>query len=131
MLDLNVKIDTHNTLANLDKLLRNIEDSPTVIEEVADEMVEAIIVQAQINWTSYSHPYETGNLMSSIHSEGNFPVYQILVDATDKYGAEYGQFLEFGTSTIQAMPFLWPAINQTIADYKIVFKDELARAIRG
>lgn len=126
MLDLHIKIDMHDTLANLDKILRNIEDSPSTIEITADEMVDYMATIAQ----EYC-PVRTGQLQESIRVEGGFPSYSIVADATDNYGVEYGPFVEFGTSLQEAQPFLWPAINEGLAVYIPIIRSNFIAAIKG
>lgn len=126
MFNLHIRIDTHDTLGKLDAVLRNMEDATTVIETTADEMVEYMVSLAIGDC-----PVRTGQLRDSIRVEGSFPSYMIIADAVDKYGVEYGQFVEFGTSMQQAQPFMWPAIDRGVAQYASVFKEVYMAALRG
>ena len=126
MLNLHVKIDMHDTLAKLDQILRNIENSTSVVETTADEMVDYMAIVAQ----EYC-PVRTGQLQESIRVEGGFPSYSIVADATDKYGVEYGPFVEFGTSLQEAQPFLWPAINEGLAVYIPIIRANFRAVIKG
>lgn len=67
---------------------------------------------------------DTGRLVNSIKT-----VY----DTKNLYGkvvttVAYGQYLEFGTQTIEPRPFLRPALANTRKQIKRIIKQELSRA---
>ena len=61
---------------------------------------------------------DTGNLINSIEVGDVTPT-----QATLGVGAEYAEYLEFGTSRMEARPFLRPAMDEN--------EDEIIAAVRG
>ncbi len=119
-------INTSDTLAKLDEILKNVDKSQDIIEFDADEMVNEIVLRARSN-----APYMTGQLAESIHAEGSFPSYTVVVDAQNEYGQFYAQYVEFGTSKQEAQPFLWPAVHEVVAEYRRKISQDFKRAIMG
>ncbi len=125
-ISITIEIDTTNTIARLDEILRAVDASQDIIEYDADEMVNEIVLRARGN-----APWRTGNLAESIHAEGSFPSYAIVADAQNEYGQYYASFVEYGTSLQEVQPFLWPAVHEVIAEYRHKFSEDFRKAIRG
>lgn len=121
-----ITVNTSDSLAKLDEILRRVDSSQDIIEYDADEMVNEIILRAR-----YTAPYDTGRHAESIHVEGSFPSYSIVADAQNEYGQFYSKFLELGTSKMEARPHIYPAIYEVIMEYRTKFTEDFRRAIGG
>ena len=115
MSEMSVEIDSSGAIARLNEFMQNFMQVNTVLEEDVNDGVEMMVETAKI-----LVPVATGNLRDSIHYEGSFPDYSIVVDAQNEYGQYYGYFVEHGTSRQGAQPFLWPAINAVLP--KLVYR---------
>ncbi len=109
MSEMRIEMDTSGALAKLDSFLQNFMEVNKVVEEVTDDALDLIIETARVLC-----PVDTGLLRDSIHGEGSFPNYEIVVDAQNESGQFYGFFVEWGTSKQGPQPFLWPAINAVV-----------------
>ena len=126
MSGIEIRINMKDTLAKLDELIKNIDEGQNLIEGLADEMVDDMVMQAKILC-----PVRTGQLQESIHSEGSFPSYQLVADATDDYGTPYGAFVEFGTSLQEAQPYMWPAVHDSLSMYIPLIRHQFRMFIMG
>ena len=115
MSEMSVEIDSSGAIARLNEFMQNFMQVNTVLEEDVNDGVEMMVETARI-----LVPVATGNLRDSIHYEGSFPNYSIVVDAQNEYGQYYGYYVEWGTSKMGAQPFLWPAINAVLP--KLVYR---------
>lgn len=69
-------------------------------------------------------PVDTGNLRRSITtSQGND------ISAAVSTTVEYAPYVEFGTSRMQAQPYLRPSLNKNKTNAQIIVSDEIRRAI--
>jgi len=121
--DIKIELDT----ARLDMLKAGIPERAENILEAAARRIETRAKEsmkggstgagrdARGRFTKGSHvpsapgepPHvDTGALRSSIHVEQNKPMTRDIMD-----GVEYGIHLEFGTTRMEARPWLTPAVN--------------------
>ncbi len=126
MSGIEIRVNMKDTLAKLDELISKIEEGQGLIERLADEMVDDMVMQAKI-----LVPVRTGQLQESIHSEGSFPSYQLVADAVDTSGIAYGGFVEFGTSLQEAQPYMWPAIHDSLSMYIPLIRHQFKMFIMG
>ena len=70
---------------------------------------------------------ETGRLLASLHFEitPSGTVLRVLA------GTDYAAYLEFGTSKMEARPFLRRAINETSEQGLKFIREEIGKALRG
>ena len=115
MSEMRVEIDSSGAIARLNEFMQNFMQVNTVLEEDVNDGVEMMVETARI-----LVPVATGRLRDSIHYEGSFPDYSIVVDAQNEAGQFYGYYVEWGTSKMGAQPFLWPAINAVLP--KLVYR---------
>jgi HK97 gp10 family phage protein len=125
-MSLSVTVYVSDTLEKLDRMVKNINNSENIIEFDADEMINEIVLRAR-----YNAPYDTGRHAESIHAEGSFPNYTIIADARNEYGQYYSQYLEFGTSRMEAQPHIWPAIYEVMGEYKQKISRDFKDFMRG
>ena len=125
-IELKVNVNLGDSLVKLDEILRRVEDFTSVVEFDADEMVNDIIIGAK-----GAVPVDTGMLRESIRAEGSFPNYVIIADAEDKYGTQYGPFVEYGGSKQEAQPFLWPVIYEAVRVYKGIILRDFRKVMKG
>ena len=122
-----VNIDVSETLGKLDAVVRNINKMDDMIGLVVDEMIESMV--AAIKEIT---PSDTGALRESVRAEGSFPEYEIIADAKNPdTGESYAQYVEFGTSKMQAQPFIWPGITNTMAEWKPIIRQAYKNALWG
>jgi HK97 gp10 family phage protein len=69
---------------------------------------------------------DTGNLINSIRVEDVTPT-----EATLGVGAEYGEYLEFGTSRMAARPFLRPAMDENENEIVAAVRDTVAAFVES
>ena len=116
MSEMSVEVDSSGAIARLNEFMQNFMQVNTVLEEDINDgimlMVDTAVALCPVG--------ETGKLQHSIHYEGSFPDYSIVVDAQNEYGQYYGYYVEWGTSRQGAQPFLWPAINAVLP--KLVYR---------
>ena len=115
MSEMSIEIDSSGAIARLNEFMQNFMQVNTVLEEDVNDGVELMVDTAKVLC-----PVDKGILRDSIHYEGSFPDYSIVVDAQNEAGQYYGFWVEWGTSRQGAQPFLWPAINAVLP--KLVYR---------
>lgn len=75
-------------------------------------------------------PVDTGRLRNSLASEADTGEKAVYVDTSEKAvyvgtNVEYAPFVEYGTVKQKAQPFLKPAIENHLDEYKHVLESEL------
>ena len=88
---MSIEIDSSGAIARLNEFMQNFMQVNTVLEEDVNDGVEMMVETARI-----LVPVATGNLRDSIHYQGSFPDYSIVVDAQNEYGQYYGYYVEWG-----------------------------------
>ena len=119
-MELKVNVNLGDSLAKLDEILRRVEDFTSVVEFDADEMINDIIIGAK-----GVAPVDTGMLRESIMAEGSFPSYTIVVDVP------YAAYVEYGTSKMEAQPYLWPVIYEAVRVYKYIILRDFRKVMKG
>src|SRR5690242_20186201 len=99
-----VVVDTTKADALLRKLKANMAKAPLDGGKAA--------VNAVISGAKSSVPVRTGNLRNSIQSG---PITNTSAEVTA--GAEYAGFVEYGTSRMQAQPYMTPQIDRALKAY--------------
>ena len=131
-MSIEINVDLGDTLARLDSILQNVESGITSVEVATIDMMEDMVIMAEQIWDAQGpHIYETGVLRGSIHYEGSFPQFQFIADATNDRGQQYARWIEFGTSKMQAQPFMWPAVYEALAVHIPMIKADFQVAIKG
>jgi HK97 gp10 family phage protein len=126
-MSINITIDVSDTLGKLNTMINNLHGVNNVIEQDTDLMMQVIVDVAK-----ELVPVDTGALKESIRFEGSFPSYRVVADAQNMYSdAFYGQFVEFGTSKMKAQPFIWPAINTTLREFKSILAQHVKEYLKG
>lgn len=101
------------------QLTDNIQDFLRATKEQRNRALEAVGMQAE-NYAKLLCPVDTGNLRNSItHEQGgeNFEVVGSNVF--------YAPYVEYGTSRSKAQPYLKPAVEDHVQEYKDIFKEYL------
>lgn len=105
------RVDTKVDLSGLMVLMKDIENIPEFMLEVAEEVAEQVrenIVNQDV--------IDTGALLDSIVAEQPSEDLTLVRD-----GVEYGVYQEFGTSRIAARPFFTPAIANYGVEFDRIF----------
>lgn len=106
-------MDVKITIDNTDEIIR------TTNEALYNAL--EIIGNKAADYAAGLAPVDTGNLRNSLTSE---------VDSADKSviigtPVEYAPFVEYGTSRQRAQPYLRPAVENHMDEYKRILVDEL------
>lgn len=130
-------MQTVEGLVELDKsiqnLLRNLSGSAT--EKAVDAAGEVILREVEL-----SAPVRTGKLKASIRKcharnrsgEGGKYTTSISVPNSKRFGImHYAVFLEYGTSKMNAKPFMRPAFDKSEQKAVEAFSSEIAKALKG
>ncbi len=125
-MSINITVDATDALQKLSALVKRAEESENLVADLSNEMAKNIVTIAK-----GIVKVVTGKLQDSIRYEGEYPSFTFLADAEDKYGTQYGVFVEYGSSKQEPQPFIEPAVQEGLRDYKIIIKQEVARALRG
>ena len=91
MSEMSIEIDSSGAIARLNEFMQNFMQVNTVLEEDVLDGVELMVDTAKI-----LAPVDKGVLRDSIHYEGQFPDYSIVVDAQNEAGQFYGYYVEWG-----------------------------------
>ena len=122
---IDIEVDATDALRKLADLANRIENAEPIVENLSNEMADNIV-----NIAKGTVAHRTYALMDSVHYEGAYPTFIFTADAVDKYGVEYGVFVEYGTSMQEPQPFLEPAVNEGVRDARIIIKQEIMRFLR-
>ena len=98
----------------------NRDEVLTALEERKDAILEAMGGMAE-NYAKMLCPVDTGRLRNSItHAQED--------ESTEIVGTnvEYAAYVEYGTSRSKAQPYLTPAIENHIDEYRQLAEDVLA-----
>lgn len=100
-----------------------IDNTDEIIHTTNEALYNAleIIGNKAADYAAGLAPVDTGNLRNSLTSE---------VDSADKSviigtPVEYAPFVEYGTSRQRAQPYLRPAVENHMDEYKRILVDEL------
>jgi len=97
------------------KMKDNSNETLRIITSRGERALEAVGLQAERNAKKIC-PVRTGRLRNSIsHSQGAGVAYI-------GTNVEYAPYVELGTSRQKAKPFLRPAAENHVAEYKAIFK---------
>jgi HK97 gp10 family phage protein len=107
-------------LAQLQKLGPQADDA---VSEIVDTWAERVEGTAKTEV-----PIRTGNLGSAIESRTTATSAEVGVWEADAY---YVQFIEFGTSSMAAQPFLGPAFEQHRGDVTGIAEEAVSRRMTG
>ena len=105
------RCDTKVDLSGLMKRMRELDNIPGFMLEVAEEVAE-LVKQNIVN----KDVIDTGDLYNSITAEQRDPNTTVVRD-----GVAYGVYQEFGTSRIAARPFFTPAIENYGKEFDRIF----------
>ena len=100
-------------------LTDNVDDFIHATHEQRARALEAVGMQAE-NYAKMLCPVDTGNLRNSITHERGGEDYEIIGT-----NVEYAAYVEMGTSRQKAQPYLKPAVEDHVQEYKDIFKEYL------
>lgn len=82
-------------------------------DKAIEQALTAIGIQCR-NYAARQAPVDTGNLRNSITFQVDSPTDSVVIGTN----VEYGKYQEFGTSRMKAQPYLRPAVEEHLDEYK-------------
>lgn len=82
-------------------------------DKAIEQALTAIGIQCR-DYAARKAPVDTGNLRNSIVFKVDSPSDSVIIGTN----VEYGKYQEFGTSRMKAQPYLRPAVDEHLDEYK-------------
>lgn len=101
-------------------LTDNVDDFIRATKEQRARALEAVGMQAE-NYAKLLCPVDTGNLRNSITHEQGGEDFEVVGT-----NVEYAPYVEYGTQRMKAQPYIKPAVEEHVQEYKDIFKEYLS-----
>ena len=100
-------------------LTDNTQDFLRATKEQRARALEAVGMQAE-NYAKLLCPVDSGNLKNSITHDRGGEDFEIVGT-----NVEYAPYVEYGTQRMKAQPYIKPAVEEHVDEYRSIFKEYL------
>lgn len=119
------KLDLRGLSAYLEDLAQAGQDVDAAAQRALEAGAQPILTQMKIDVPKDTHNLEGHLDVDGPHREGNFSYVDVGVITDDKETAIYGNVQEYGSSSVEAHPYIRPALKGKRAAAMRAMKDSL------